>query len=95
MFDNLLSPFPFTVLQTVTFPLFIPEISFLKQVYCLKFTLVERRPIQAKTKLPSQNTATTIITTHLPAISKNPSLQGVVEVLDFQFLAPPGLFLHS
>ena len=29
MFDNLLSPFPFTVLQTVTFPLFIPEIQFL------------------------------------------------------------------
>lgn len=75
--------------------LFIPEVSFLKQIYCLKFTLVERRPIQAKTKLPSQNTATTIITTHLPAISKNPSLQGVVEVLDFQFLEPPGLFLHS
>lgn len=61
--------------------LFIPEVSFLKQVYCLKFTLVERRPIQAKTKLPSQNTATTIITTHLPAISKNPSLQGMVEGL--------------
>ena len=29
MFDNLFSPFPFTVLQTVTFLLFIPETQFL------------------------------------------------------------------